>query len=48
MQLHIKLVLGMGYEKPGFYVNICRRDAGFVSETGFFSLSSIRECDRTF
>ncbi|MEZ2225115.1 hypothetical protein [Microcoleus sp.] len=48
MQLHIKLVLGMGYEKPGFYVNICRRDAGFFSETGFFCLSSIGECDRAF
>ncbi|MEZ2238619.1 hypothetical protein [Microcoleus sp.] len=48
MQLHIKLVLGMGYEKPGFYVNIRRRDAGFVLEIGFFNLSSIGECDRPF
>jgi hypothetical protein len=29
----------MGDQKPGFYLNICRRDAEFVSETGFFSLS---------
>jgi hypothetical protein len=29
----------MGDQKPGFYLNICRTDAEFVSETGFFSLS---------
>jgi len=23
-------------QKPGFYVNICRRDARIFSETGFF------------
>jgi hypothetical protein len=38
----------MGDQKPGFYLNICRRDAEFVSETGFFSLSSISGYDRAF
>lgn len=38
LQLHMKYTgLTHGGQKPGFYLNISRRDAKFFSETGFFA-----------